>query len=252
MKRIVSYLRISTANQIDNTSIEVQREKIDLYCKLNNITLVQEFKDEGLSAKGIESREQYKQMMEFIKDIDNNIDGILVYKADRIHRSLKNLMIMIDQLEEINVSFISITEQFDTSSPQGLLFLQMIGSFSEFERKLIAERTKSGRIANAKNEIYAGGRIPFGYNLVNGDLVVNDEEAKIIEDIFKLRCKRKSLSFIAKKYNMSKQRIDYIIKNQIYMGKYSYDGKVEKNKISYNIPSIISRYTWNKANLIKY
>ena len=85
MKRIVSYLRISTANQIDNTSIEVQREKIDLYCKLNNITLVQEFKDEGLSAKGIESREQYKQMMDFIKDIDNNVDGILVYKADRIH-----------------------------------------------------------------------------------------------------------------------------------------------------------------------
>ena len=230
----------------------MQREKIDLYCKLNNITLVQEFKDEGLSAKGIESREQYKQMMEFIKDIDNGIDGILVYKADRIHRSLKNLMIMIDQLEEINVSFISITEQFDTSSPQGLLFLQMIGSFSEFERKLIAERTKSGRIANAKNEIYAGGRIPFGYNLVNGDLVVNDEEAKIIEDIFKLRCKRKSLSFIAKKYNMSKQRIDYIIKNSVYIGRYTYDGKVEKNKISYNIPSIVSRYTWNKANLIKY
>ena len=161
-------------------------------------------------------------------------------------------MIMIDQLEEINVSFISITEQFDTSSPQGLLFLQMIGSFSEFERKLIAERTKSGRIANAKNEIYAGGRIPFGYNLVNGDLVVNDEEAKIIEDIFKLRCKRKSLSFIAKKYNMSKQRIDYIIKNSVYIGRYTYDGKVEKNKISYNIPSIVSRYTWNKANLIKY
>ena len=189
-------------------------------------------------------------MIEFIKDIDNCIDGILVYKADRIHRSLKNLMIMIDQLEEINVSFVSITEQFDTSSPQGLLFLQMIGSFSEFERKLIAERTKSGRIANGKNEIYPGGRIPFGYKVVNGDLVVEDEEAKIIESIFKLRCKNKSLSFIGKKYNMSKQRVDYIIKNQVYMGKYSYHGEVEKNKISYNIPSIVSRYTWNKANLI--
>ena len=51
---------------------------------------------------------------------------------------------------------------------------------------------------------------------------------------------------------MSKQRIDYIIKNSVYIGRYTYDGKVEKNKISYNIPSIVSRYTWNKANLIKY
>ena len=250
MKRIVSYLRISTANQIDNTSIDVQREKIDLYCKLNNITLVKEFKDEGLSAKGIEAREQYKEIMDFIKNKENKIDGILVYKADRIHRSLKNLMIMIDELESINISFVSITEQFDTSSPQGLLFLQMIGSFSEFERKLIAERTKSGRIANGKNEIYAGGRVPFGYILKEGNLIINKEEAEIIKDIFKLRCKNKSLSFIGKKYNMSKQRVDYIIKNQIYIGKYSYDGKIEKNKISYNIPCIISKYTWNKANLI--
>lgn len=250
MKRVVSYLRISTVNQIDNTSIDVQREKIDLYCKLNNITLVREFKDEGLSAKGIEARDQYKEMMNFIKDADNGIDGILVYKADRIHRSLKNLMIMIDELEEIKVSFMSITEQFDTSSPQGLLFLQMIGSFSEFERKLIAERTKSGRIANANNKIYAGGRVPFGYRLKDGCLVINDEEAKIIEDIFKLRCKYKSLSFIGKKHNMSKQRVDYIIKNSVYMGRYVYDGEVEKNKISYNVPSIVSRYTWNKANLI--
>lgn len=250
MKRVVSYLRISTVNQIDNTSIEVQREKIDLYCKLNNIDLVKEFKDEGLSAKGIEARDQYKEMMNYVRDPKNDIDGILVYKADRVHRSLKNLMIMIDELEEISVSFVSITEQFDTSSPQGLLFLQMIGSFSEFERKIIAERTKSGRIANAKKEVYAGGRVPFGYKLVDGKLLINDEEAKIIQDIFKLRCKNKSLSFIGKKYNMSKQRVDYIIKNSVYMGKYNYDGEVEKNKISYNIPSIVSRYTWNKANLI--
>ena len=250
MKRVVSYLRISTVNQIDNTSIEVQREKIDLYCKLNNITLVKEFKDEGLSAKGIEKREEYNKMIDFINDIDNCIDCILVYKADRIHRSLKNLMIMIDKLEEINVGFISITEQFDTSSPQGLLFLQMIGSFSEFERKLIAERTKSWRIANGKNEIYPGGRIPFGYKLIQGDLVVDHEEANIIKDIFDLRCKKKTLSFIGNKYNMSKQRIDYIIKNDIYIGRYSYNGKIENNKISYNVPSIVSRYKWNKANLI--
>ena len=143
MKRAVSYMRVSTLTQIDNTSFEVQAEKIELHCKLHDIELVNVFKDEGISAKGFEARDDYNRMIDFVSDKSNEIDMILVYKADRIHRSLKNLMIMIDFLQEIEVDFISITEQFDTSTAQGLLFLQMLGSFSEFERKVIAERTKT-------------------------------------------------------------------------------------------------------------
>ena len=138
MKRAVSYMRISTFGQLDNTSIKTQAEKIQLHCKLHDIELVDEFKDEAKSGKAYDSRDDYKRMIEFVSDEKNNIDLILVYKADRIHRSLKNLMIMIDYLKERNIDFISITEQFDTSTAQGLLFLQMLGSFAEFERKLIA------------------------------------------------------------------------------------------------------------------
>ena len=110
MKRVVSYLRISTYSQIDNTSIEVQHEKIELYCKLNNIELVKTYIDEGLSGK-TSDRPSYSEMMQFVSNKDNEIYAILVYKADRIHRSLKNLMIMVDYLQEIEVGFISITEQ---------------------------------------------------------------------------------------------------------------------------------------------
>ena len=101
-KRAVSYLRISSASQIDNTSIEEQREKIMYYCKLNNIELVEEFKDEAQSAKS-DDRENYKNMINFILDKNNNINYLLVYKSDRVHRSLKNLMIMIDLLQEHQV-----------------------------------------------------------------------------------------------------------------------------------------------------
>ena len=248
-KRVVTYLRISTANQIDNTSIETQREKIELYCKLNDYEIVKEFKDEGISAKNDHTREDYIKLMEFISHEENKIDGIIVYKSDRIHRSLENLIKMISYIQKLKIDFISITEQFDTSTAQGMLFLQMLGSFSEFERKLIAERTKGGRMANNKKKISSGGRPPFGYRMENKKLVVNEEEAKIVKEIFKLRNKGKTLEFIGNKFGMSKQRIHGIIKNQTYTGKYTYNGKVENNNLFLDVEPVISRYTYNKANL---
>lgn len=248
MKRIVCYLRISTLSQVDNTSIEVQQEKIDLYCKLHNIDIVKTYIDEGLSAKNID-RPAYNEMIDFISNKDNNIDAIIVYKADRIHRSLKNLMIMIDKLKEINVGFLSLTEQFDTSTAQGLLFLQMIGSFSEFERKLISEITHSGRVSKGNKNLFPGGRIPFGYRLIGNDkLIINDDEAIIIKEIFKLRSKGISYEKIGKKFNFNKQRISYILSNPIYIGNYRYDGKVERNSINLQVPAIVSKYIWNKVN----
>ena len=248
-KRVVTYLRVSTANQVDNTSIETQREKIKLYCKLNDIQIVEEFKDEAISAKHEHTREDYQRLIKFIADKENKIDAIMVYKSDRIHRSLRNLMNMISYLQKLKIDFISITEQFDTSTAQGMLFLQMLGSFSEFERKLIAERTKSCRIANHKKELSSGGRPPFGYKMKDKKLVINEEEAEIVKEIFKLRNKGKTLEFIGNKFGMSKQRIHGIIKNQTYTGKYTYNGKVEKNNFVLDVEPIVSRYTYNKANL---
>ncbi|MCU9813415.1 recombinase family protein [Paraclostridium sp. AKS81] len=239
---------MSTASQIDNTSIEMQREKIELYCKLNNIELVNTYVDEGWSAKDSD-RPSYNKMIEFVSNKENGVDTIIVYKADRIHRSLKNLMIMVDYLQEIGIGFISLTEQFNTNTAQGLLFLQMIGSFSEFERKLISERTHSGRVAKGKKNLFPGGRIPLGYKLVENDmLLIKEDEAIIVKDIFKLRSKGVSYQRIGRKYNFTKQRIAYILSNPIYTGVYKYDGKIEKNRISLQVPPIISRYMWNKVN----
>lgn len=250
IKRVVSYLRISTANQIDNTSIETQREKIDLYCRLNNFEVIDEFIDEAISGKYEHNRKDYKRMINFIMNNKNKIDAIIVYKSDRIHRSLKNLMLMLDDLNSKDISFISITEQFDTSTAQGMLFLQMLGSFAEFERKIIAERTKSGRLTNGKNELIPGGRIPLGYKIENKKLIINQDEAETVKEIFRLRCKGESLKAIGDKFGMSKQRIHAIIRNKVYTGVYEYNGKVEHNNITYKVDSIITNYMYKKANLI--
>lgn len=250
-KRVVTYLRISTANQIENTSIETQREKLELYCKLNDYKIVDEFKDEAVSAKSENKRKDYKRLIDFILNKDNKINAVMVYKSDRIHRSLRNLMNMIKILQDNQIDFISITEQFDTSSAQGMLFLQMLGSFSEFERKVIAERTKSGRMANIKNNVIPGGRPPFGYKIVDKHLVIDEEEAEIIKAIFKARIKGLSYSEIGKMFNMHKQTVHRIIKNRIYIGEFTYNGKVENNNVKQSVDKIVTKYTYNKANMIR-
>src|SRR5699024_915877 len=168
--------------------------------------------------------------MDYVKE--NNIDMIIVYKNDRIHRSLYNLLAMIYELQKYEVALVSVTEMFDTSTPQGMLFLQMLGSFAEFERDIINERTKNGRIERHNEN-------------KDGRFEIDEEEAIIVKDIFKLRSKGISLAKIGAKYGFSKQKVDYILKNKNYIGVFEYQGKKEKNDIVIEIEPIVSRYMWN-------
>lgn len=260
IKKSVGYVRVSSEGQIDNTSIGEQVEKIKLYCKLHGIELIKIFSDEGETGSKVDKRKGYNDMISFIKE--NGIDAIIVNKIDRIHRSGKNLLVMVeDILEPLNVAFVSITEQFDTSSPQGKLFLTMLGGFAEFERSTINARTKSGRVATAKKGKFAGGKIPFGYILIDSDkfiLEIDENKADIVKNIFKMRLDKYSLQRIADELNSKgmlkdgrqwgKTSIEYILKNRAYIGEYEYNGKKENNDIKYSIPKIISKQLWNKVH----
>lgn len=248
-KRAVGYCRISTLMQVDNTSLKDQEDKIKIYAKLHNIEIDKIFIDKAVSGKSTD-RPEYDNMMDYIKT--NEIDMIMVYKNDRIHRSLYNLLAMIYDLQEYNVALVSITEHFDTSTPQGMLFLQMLGSFAEFERAVINERTRNGRIARLNENKWVGGKSSLGYKVnKQGQFEIEEKEAKIVKDIFKLRSKGLSLAKIGAKYGFSKQKVAYILKNKNYIGIFEYTGKKEKNDIAIEIEPIISKYMWNKINTKK-
>ena len=228
-KRAVGYCRISTLMQVDNTSLKDQEDKIRMYAKLHDIVIDEMFIDKAVSGKSTD-RPEYDKMMSYIKE--NDIDMIIVYKNDRIHRSLYNLLSMIYNLQEYEVALVSVTEMFDTSTPQGMLFLQMLGSFAEFERAVINERTRNGRIARLNENKWVGGKPAFGYKVNKyGQFEIEEEEAKI-----------------GAKYGFSKQKVDYILKNKNYIGIFEYHGKKENNDIVIEIEPIISRYMWNKVN----
>lgn len=245
-KRAVGYCRISTIMQVDNTSLKDQEDKIRMYCKLHDIIIDKIFIDKAKSGKSTDRPEYYK-MMNYIKE--NDVDMIIVYKNDRIHRSLYNLLAMIYELKKNNVDLVSVTEMFDTSTPQGMLFLQMLGSFAEFERAIINERTRNGRLARLKENKSVGGKPAFGYRVdSDGNFVVEEKEAEVVKDIFKMRGKGISLANIGKKHGFSKQKIDYILKNRDYIGEFEYCEKRENNSIILQIEPIVSKYMWNKVN----
>lgn len=259
-QNVVGYVRVSTESQIDNTSIQEQRKKISAFCISQGWNLVEIFADEGESASTIE-RNGYQSMMEYVKNPANAIKGIVVLKADRIHRQLRNLLVLIqDELEPLGIAFISVSERFDTSNPQGMLFLQMIGSFAEFERAVINERTKGGRLATATQGRYAGGQVPYGYGVVDGEVMVIDKQADIVRQIYSDYIDGSSTYRIAKTLNRegiktksgkfwTPTQIRYILMTETYTGFNKYDGKKERNNIRQKnvFPSIISRQKWNKV-----
>jgi site-specific DNA recombinase len=258
-KKVVGYVRVSSEIQVDNTSIANQIQKLKEYAKLYDYELTKVFTDNARTGSIVEHRQAYNEMMEYIKNPNNGIGVVICFKCDRIHRKLKNLLTMIEELELLNIGFVSITENFDTSTSQGMLFLQMIGSFAEFERRTINERTKSGRIRKALDGRFAGGGIAFSYSLKDDRFEINEDEAKIVVQIFKDKASGDSLQRIADTLNNKgiknsrvtswhRQGIDYILKNPTYTGEFKYNGMTENNNICYKIPKIISKQLFGKVN----
>ncbi len=272
IKSVIGYVRISSDSQKDNTSIAEQKKRIQAYCTSQGWKLKEIFIDEAKSGSKIDERVEYVKMLEIAQEKSNQVDAIVVFKSDRIHRHLKNLLIMIeDDLQPHDIAFISVSENFDTSTPQGMLTLQMLGSFAEFERNLINERTRSGRVVTAKSGKYAGGKIPYGYTIVDGKFTVNELEAKLVRQMFQMYSEGKSYGVIAKYISLlqkhskddsgssdaskiwSRTSICYILRNTAYTGLLTYDGKKEKNQIQVkaSIPTIVSKQLFNKVQAIR-
>ena len=109
---------------------------------------------------------------------------IVVYKIDRLTRSLSDFSKMIDIFDKHKCSFVSVTQNFNTSDSMGRLTLNMLLSFAQFEREIGAERVRDKTAASKKKGMWTGGAVPFGYKPINRKLVIQPKEAKIVKFIF--------------------------------------------------------------------
>ncbi|WEB18297.1 recombinase family protein [Staphylococcus haemolyticus] len=228
-KRIGAYIRVSTERQVEGYSIEGQITQIEQYCQFNSYELVDIYADRGISGKSM-NRPELQRML---KDAKNGkLDCVMVYKTNRLARNTSDLLTIVEELHRQNVEFFSLSERMEVKNSTGKLMLQILASFSEFERNTILENIYTGQHQRAL-EGYYQGNLPLGYNNIpdnKKELMINQHEANIVKYIFESYAKGHGYRKIANALNhkgyvtskgnpFSISAVTYILSNPFYIGK---------------------------------
>lgn len=254
MKRAALYVRVSTMEQAkEGYSIPAQTSKLTAYAKAKDYAIVNTYTDPGYSGAKMD-RPGLQQMIRDVKK--NKIDVVVVYKLDRLSRSQKNTLYLIeDVFATHDVDFISMLESFDTSTPFGRATIGMLSVFAQLERDTITERMHMGRTERAKQGYYHGsGVVPIGYDYIDGELIINEYEAQIVREIFDLyvnhsKGQQHITTRMVKKYPDKVKTltiVKYALQNPLYIGKISWDGNVYQG----HHEPIISKELFEKAQEI--
>jgi len=221
------YVRVSTdAQREEGYSIEAQKEALEAYCKLQDIQRYQFYVDGGFSGSNIE-RPALQQMIAQIEQ--NTISHCIVYKLDRLSRSQKDTLYLIEDIfNQHNISFVSIKETIDTATPMGRLMIGILSAFAQLERENIRERTQMGMLERIKAGYWmGGGRTPFGYDYdaVQGILVPN-QDAAAVRQMYQLYLQGYAPQRIADMFGLKYDRlVIQILCRKCNIGVISYKGK---------------------------
>lgn len=252
--KVAIYVRVSTDIQVDGYSIDEQLERLRKFCEAHGWIIYKEYVDPGFSGSNIDR----PAMLKMLKDVrEKKFDAVLVYKLDRLSRSQKDTLYLIEEEFLPNdVDFISMSENFDTSTPFGKAMIGILSVFAQLEREQIKERMAMGHIGRAKSGYWRGGsNPPIGYDFIDGKLELNTYEALQVRKIFSLFLNGESMHSIAtymsenytNKYSNYKHTatISTILRNQLYIGKIKYKGVIYDGVHE----PIIDNDTFNMAQL---
>ena len=236
-KRVAIYTRVSTEDQAkEGFSLEAQLDKLQSYCKARDWNVAGEYIDDGYSGRNTK-RPAYNNM---IKEMEK-WDLLLVIKMDRIHRNSKNFMTMMEYLNKENKEFVSMSESLDTSTAMGRFVMDIIQRIAQLESEQIGERVYVGMEQKARtNKGMLGFNIPYGYDYIDGKLVINENESEYVKTIFEKYNENIGMSKIASFLNENKvptkknrkwanQTISKILKNPLYCGYIHWENHLNKN-----------------------
>ena len=238
MKKVAIYVRVSTLEQAEKGySITEQTERLQKYAEIKDWTVYDTFVDGGFSGASLER----PALQKLISEVDN-YNGVLVYKLDRLSRSQKDTLHLIeDVFNKNNVSFISLNENLDTSTAFGKAMIGILSVFAQLEREQIAERMAMGKIGRAKSgkaTSWTDKTRPYGYVVKNDIYQIVPHESKIVKDIFKSYLSGSSISGIASDFSEKMidgkvwhySTISRILQNPTYVGKVRFKEKVYPGK----------------------
>lgn len=183
-KKCYIYSRVSTAMQVEGYSLDAQVERIKRYADYEQMIIADTYSDEGKSGKSIEGCPKFVRMLEDIRSKKDNVSYVLVFKLSRFGRNAADVLSSLKQMRQYGVNLICVEESIDSSKDSGKLMISVLSAVAEIERENILVQTMEGRKQKAREGKWNGGFAPYGYQLVNGELIVNEEERGIIEEIF--------------------------------------------------------------------
>jgi DNA invertase Pin-like site-specific DNA recombinase len=188
LRRCAIYTRVSTEYGLEQefNSLDNQREASEAYIKSQaheGWKLIRDRYDDGGFSGGSMDRPALKKLLDDVRA--RRIDVIVVYKVDRLTRSLADFAKLVELFDEHEVSFISVTQSFNTTTSMGRLTLNMLLSFAQFEREITGERIRDKVAASKKKGIWMGGAVPIGYRAENRALHIVEEQADFVRDLFR-------------------------------------------------------------------
>jgi site-specific DNA recombinase len=268
--RCAIYTRKSSEEGLEKSfnSLQAQREACEAYISSQRHegwhAIPKQYDDGGFSG-GNMNRPALKQLLEDIAV--GSVDTIVVYKVDRLTRSLTDFAKMVEAFDEKGVSFVSVTQQFNTTTSMGRLTLNVLLSFAQFEREVTGERIRDKIAASKKKGMWMGGVVPLGYDLKGRQLVVNPKDAKLVQEIFaqylslgsvaklkqyldqkristKARTPARGRTFGGKPY--SRGGLYKLLKNEVYIGRIAH----REESYAGQHPAIIEPEMWAKVSAL--
>ncbi len=239
-------------------SLDAQRESCEAYIvsqKAEGWMLIQDRFDDGGVSGGTLERPALKRLVAAIEA--GKVDVVVVYKIDRLSRSLMDFARLVDVFDRKQVTFVSVTQSFNTTTSMGRLTLNVLLSFAQFEREVIGERIRDKVAASRKKGIWMGGWAPLGYLVKNRKLVVDEIEAELVRSIFvRFAQYRSGLRLVQEleqqgvrnRYGkvLTKTSLYKLLHNRVYLGEAVHKG------VSYagEHDAIVPKALWDKAHAV--
>lgn len=245
------YIRVSTDEQVEEGySIQAQKVRLEAYALSQGWDIIGYYVDEGISAKNLE-RPELKRLLNHIEN--GVVDCVLVYKLDRLTRSVLDLYQLLNKFEKYDCKFKSATEVYDTTTAMGRLFLTLVAALAQWERENLGERVRMGLQQKASEGKWTPNIAPLGYDLNGDTLNINHEEALIVKQIFELYISGMGMHKLSRYLNehnlltrkgkkWQSAQVQYILTNPVYIGTSRYNFTVNKNnymEMPNSVPAII-------------
>jgi site-specific DNA recombinase len=258
--RCAIYTRKSSEEGLDMefNSLDAQREACEAYIasqRSEGWVATRERYDDGGFSGGTLERPGLKLLL---ADIDDGlIDVVVVYKIDRLSRSLMDFSKLVEIFDRNGVTFVSVTQSFNTTTSMGRLTLNILLSFAQFEREVIGERIRDKVAASRKRGIWMGGYVPLGYDVLDRKLLVNDDEAASVRRIFERFVEFGSATVLARELRrdgfrnkqgtlIDKGYLYRLLNNRVYRGEAVHKGKAYPGEHD----AIIDDDLWDRAHAI--